>query len=96
MQTVISKELGPKTDLPPAASMPSVTGSWEKAGFLRSKCNPFNAGDPNVDNYKVRDLDLPMGVDWSCIDRRRSLLELVDTEFWRLDTGGFIEIQQIA
>jgi hypothetical protein len=91
MQTVISKELGPKTDLPPAVSIPSVTGSWEKSGFLSTKYNPFNAGNPNVGNYKVRDLDLPMGVDWSRMDRRRSLLALVDDEFRRLDTTGITE-----
>jgi uncharacterized protein (DUF1501 family) len=91
MQTVIAKELGPRSDLPPAVSIPSVTGNWEKAGFLSSKYNPFNAGDPNVSNYKVRDLDLPMGVDWSRMDRRRSLLGLVDDEFRRLDTAGITE-----
>ena len=74
MQTVISRELGPRTDLPPAVSIPAVTGSWEKAGFLSSKYNPFNAGNPNADNYKVRDIDLPMGVDWARMDKRRSLL----------------------
>ncbi|PYS44197.1 MAG: DUF1501 domain-containing protein, partial [Acidobacteria bacterium] len=91
MQAVISKELGPRTDLPPAVSIPSVTGSWEKAGFLSSKYNPFNAGNPNAENYKVRDLDLPMGVDWTRMDRRRSLLALVDAEFRRLDTSGISE-----
>ena len=91
MQTVISKELGPKTDLPPAVSIPSVTGSWEKAGFLSSKYNPFNAGDPNVGSYKVRDLDLPMGVDWARMDRRRSLLNMVDDQFRLQDTSGITE-----
>lgn len=91
MQAVISKELGPKTDLPPAVSIPSVTGSWEKAGFLSSRFNPFNAGNPNTDTYKVRDLDLPMGVDWTRMDRRRSLLALVDRKFKDLDTTGISE-----
>jgi len=91
MQTVISKELGPKTDLPPAVSIPSVTGSWEKSGFLSTKFNPFNAGNPNVRDFKVRDLDLPMGVDWSRMDRRRSLLAVVDEEFRRMDTTGISE-----
>ena len=91
MQTVVSKELGPKTDLPPAVSIPSVTGSWEKAGFLGSKYNPFNAGNPAADNYKVRDLDLPMGVDWARMDHRRSLLSVVDEKFRTLDTSGITE-----
>jgi Protein of unknown function (DUF1501) len=91
MQTVIAKELGPRSDLPPAVSIPSVTGSWEKCGFLSTKYNPFNAGDPNVETYKVRDLNLPMGVDWARMDHRRSLLSLVDDEFRRLDTAGVSE-----
>ncbi|HUJ22225.1 MAG TPA: DUF1501 domain-containing protein [Bryobacteraceae bacterium] len=91
MQTVVSKELGPRTDLPPAVSIPIVTGSWEKSGFLSTKYNPFNAGNPNVSNYKVRDLDLPMGVDWARMDRRRSLLAVVDEEFRRMDTTGISE-----
>ncbi|HKW97129.1 MAG TPA: DUF1501 domain-containing protein [Bryobacteraceae bacterium] len=91
MQTVIAKELGPRTDLPPAVSIPATTGSWEKSGFLSTKFNPFNAGNPNADGYKVRDLDLPMGVDWSRMDRRRSLLATVDDEFRRLDTTGISE-----
>ena len=58
---------------------------------MSSKYNPFNAGDPNAGNYKVRDLNLPMGVDWSRMDHRRSLLSLVDDEFRRLDTTGMSE-----
>jgi uncharacterized protein (DUF1501 family) len=44
-----------------------------------------------VENYKVRDLDLPMGLDWSRVDRRRSLLAVVDEKFRRLDTSGILE-----
>ncbi len=91
MQAVIAKELGPRSELPAAVSIPSATGQWEKAGFLSSKYDPFNAGDPNVDNFKVRDLNLPLGVDWARMDRRRSLLALVDDEFRRLDTTGISE-----
>src|SRR5579871_3937303 len=91
MQSVISKELGPRTDLPPAVSIPAATGSWEKSGFLSSKFNPFNAGNPNADTYKVRDLDLPMGVDWARMDKRRTLLSMVDDEFRKLDTTGITE-----
>ena len=74
MQTVIAKELGPRNELPPAVSIPGATGSWEKSGFLSPQYNPFNAGNPNADKFKVRDIDLPMGVDWSRMDHRRSLL----------------------
>src|SRR5580698_6266988 len=90
-QTVIGKELGKRGELPPVISVPGATGSWDKAGFLGTQYNPFDVGSPNVDNYKVRDLDLPMGVDWSRVDRRQSLLALVDQKFRRLDTSGILD-----
>src|SRR6058998_547298 len=88
MQTVVAKELGPKTELPAAVSIPGATGSWERSGFLGPQYNAFNAGNPNQDNYKVQDMDLPMGVDWSRVDHRRSLLAVVDEKFRRIDTTG--------
>lgn len=91
LQCVIAKELGPRNEMPPAVSIPAATGSWEKAGFLGPRHNPFNAGNPNSDNYKVQDMDLPLGVDWSRMDHRRSLLALVDQKFKKLDTTGIIE-----
>lgn len=91
MQTVIGKELGKRSDLPPVISVPGATGSWDKAGFLGTQYNPFDVGSPNTENYKVRDLDLPMGVDWSRMDRRQSLMALVDEKFKRLDTSGILE-----
>ncbi|HYM09201.1 MAG TPA: DUF1501 domain-containing protein [Bryobacterales bacterium] len=91
MQCVIAKELGRRNEMPAAVSIPAATGSWEKAGFLGPRYNPFNAGNPNTENYKVQDMDLPMGVDWSRMDHRRSLLAVVDEKFRRLDTTGVIE-----
>jgi hypothetical protein len=90
-QTVIGKELGKRGELPPVISVPGATGSWDKAGFLGTQYNPFDVGSPNTENYKVRDLDLPMAVDWSRMDRRQSLLALVDEKFRRLDTSGILD-----
>ena len=45
-----------------------------QGGFLGPKYNPFNAGEANVPKYCVRDLDLPMGVDWARMEGRYSLL----------------------
>jgi len=91
MQTVVSKELGPRGEMPAAVSIPAATGSWEKAGFLGPRYNPFHAGNPNQENYKVQDMDLPMGVDWARVDHRRSLLAVVDEKFRRMDTTGIAE-----
>jgi hypothetical protein len=89
--TVIGKELGKRGELPPVISVPGAAGSWDKAGFLGTQYNAFDVGSPNTENYKVRDLDLPMGVDWSRMDRRQSLLALVDEKFRRLDTSGILD-----
>jgi uncharacterized protein (DUF1501 family) len=91
MQTVVAKELGPRNEMPACVSVPAATGSWEKAGFLGPRYNPFNAGNPNAENYKVQDMDLPLGVDWARVDHRRSLLAVVDEKFRSIDTTGVAE-----
>jgi hypothetical protein len=88
LQTVVSKELGPRNELPPLVSIPGVDAGWQRAGFLGPRYNPFNAGDPNQDNYQVRDMNLPLGVDWARMDHRRSLLSVVDEKFRQLDSTG--------
>jgi hypothetical protein len=91
MQAVVGKELPRRGELPSTIAIPASTGSWDKAGFLGPQHNPFDAGNPNVEEFKVRDLDLPMGVDWTRVDHRRSLLKVVDEKFRRIDTAGVIE-----
>ena len=91
MQCVVAKELGRRNELPAAVSIPSVTGSWEKAGFLGPRYNPFDAGNPNQDNYKVQDMDLPMGVDWSRMDHRRTCSTWWMRHSVKLDTTGILE-----
>src|SRR4029077_2344084 len=88
LQTVVAKELGPRNELPPIVSIPGATGSWEKAGFPGPQFHPISAGNRNSDKFRARDMDLPMGVDWSRMDHRRSLLSVVDEKFRRLDTTG--------
>ena len=91
VQTVVAKELGPRNELPAVVTVPEPTGDWEKAGFLGPRYNPFGAGNPNLEGYQVRDLKLPMGVDWARADHRRSLLALIDEKFRRIDTAGISE-----
>lgn len=91
MHSVVAKELGPRGEMPAAVSIPGATGSWEKAGFLGPQYNPFNAGNPNKENYQVQDMDLPMGVDWARLDHRRSMLAVVDEKFRRMDATGIAE-----
>jgi hypothetical protein len=89
--SVVSKELGARNELPAFCSVPGSTGYWEGAGYLEPRFNPFDAGNPNTDKFQVRDLELPMGVDWARMDRRRSLLALADEKFRKYDSQKIIE-----
>ncbi len=89
--SVVSKELGARNELPGFVAIPGSTGYWESAGYLEPRFNPFDAGNPNVEKYQVRDLELPLGVDWARMDRRRSLLKIADDKFRRYDSQNLIE-----
>ncbi|HEU0120495.1 MAG TPA: DUF1501 domain-containing protein [Bryobacteraceae bacterium] len=89
--SVVAKELGQRNEMPSFVSVPASTGYWESAGYIEPRFNPFDAGNPNTDNFQVRDLDLPLGVDWARMDRRRSLLSLADEKFRQYDSQNVIE-----
>lgn len=89
--SVMSKELGARNELPPYVMIPQPRGNNAPAGFLGPKYNPFSAGEVNVPKYSVRDMDLPMGVDWARMEGRHRLLRLVDSEFRQLDTTDTFE-----
>ena len=91
MGAVVVKELGPRNELPPYISIPGMTGLWEGAGVIPAKFAPFETGDPNDPKFSVRDIKLPMDVDWARMDRRNSLLSVVDGEFKRYDASGVFE-----
>ena len=80
MGAVVSKEFGPKNGLPPYVAVPNTFPSYG-AGYLGGEYNPFIAGDPNVTGYQVRDLTLPVDVDWTRVGNRRHLLEQMDRKF---------------
>ena len=92
MGSVIWKELGPKTDVPPFVRIPKPCQPFlENAGYLGRQHQAFNAGDPNTDDYKVRDLSLPLGVDWDRMERRQGLLSLAERTFRRIESGNQFE-----
>ncbi|MBM3788447.1 MAG: DUF1501 domain-containing protein [Acidobacteria bacterium] len=84
--SVVMKELGPRNELPGYVFVPQPRGNNARAGFLGPKYNPFSSGEVNVAKYAVRDLDLPLGVDWSRVERRRGLQALVDEKIRAYDT----------
>jgi uncharacterized protein (DUF1501 family) len=88
---IVSKELPPRNELPPYVITGNPAAAWEQATFLGPQYNPFNAGNPSDPKYKVRDLDLPMGVDWARLERRNSLLAVADQYFRQFDTARVID-----
>ncbi len=91
MGSLIEKELGPRNELPGYVWVPQSPGNSARGGFLGPTYNPFDAGETNVPRYSVRDLDLPMGVDWSRMEGRHSLLSFVDSRIAKWDTTQTFE-----
>jgi len=84
--SVIAHELGSRNDLPPYVCVPAVPNEFANSGYLSSAFGPFALGsDPARADFKVRDLNMPEGVDDKRFARRRSLLETVDHHFRTLE-----------
>ncbi len=80
--SVISHEYGPRNNLPPYVCIPNVPNEFAGTGYLPSSYGAFALGsDPNRGDFKVRDLDLAGGVDQERFMRRKSALEIVNSQF---------------
>jgi hypothetical protein len=81
---VIAKEHAAPKGVPPYVLLPAggSNSAIYSAGYLGVAYGPFSAlGDPNANNYSVRALATPAGTSLDQIERRRSLLEEIDTTF---------------
>lgn len=80
--SVVSHEYGPRNNLPPYVCIPNMPSEFAGSGYLSSAFAPFSLGsDPAAGGFKVRDLDLPGGVDDSRFATRRSALSAVNAHF---------------
>jgi hypothetical protein len=80
--SVISHEFGPRENLPPYVCIPSQPNEFAGSGYLSSAYSGFSVGsDPADPNFKVRDLNLPNGVDAGRFDKRRRMLDVVNNHF---------------
>src|SRR5213075_543827 len=62
--SVVSHELGPRADLPPYIIIPNQTTPYAGTGYLGAAYGAFALGsDPANENFSVRDLTLPNGID---------------------------------
>ena len=81
--SVVAKERGKRNALPPFIQVGTYVDRRARgglAGYLGIQYNPFELpGDPNHDQYRVRDVTPPGGINESRIDRRKRALQLLDT-----------------
>lgn len=81
--SAISKEKGKRNSLPPFIQLGSNVDRLMRGGlggYLGIEHNPFEVpGDPNSDNFTVRDVTPPGGLSLSRFEKRRQALNLLDT-----------------
>src|SRR3954464_12183479 len=84
--SVVSHEFGPRKNLPPYVCIPSMPNTYAGSGYLSSAYGPFSLGaDPASGSFRVRDLDLPGGIDDGRFSRRRTMLQAVDDHFRKIE-----------
>jgi len=84
--SVVSHELGSRNQLPPYVCVPNVANEFAGTGYLSTAFGPFALGsEPSDAAFKVRDLSLPTTVSPERFERRRSILDTVDSHFRYLE-----------
>ena len=82
MGSVVSHEFGPRENLPPYVCIPQQPNEFAGSGYLSSAYSGFSIGsDPANPSFKVRDLNLPEGIDTVRFDKRRRMLDAVNDHF---------------
>ena len=90
--SIISHELGARNDLPPYVCIPSMPNSFAGTGYLGSAYGPFSLGsDPASTGFKVRDLNLPAGVDEKRFAERKDIRAAVDDHFSTLEKSDALD-----
>ena len=90
--SVVAHEFGSRKNLPPYVAIPQQANEYAGTGYLSSMYGPFSVGsDPASSSFKVRDLTLPDGVDGTRFERRRTMLEAVDSHFRKMESADNID-----
>jgi hypothetical protein len=82
MGAVVAHETGFSGLVPPYVAVPrNPSFTWElgKSAWLGGRYESFKCGDPNAADFKVRDLSQPAATTPQALERRRTLLQAVDT-----------------
>jgi hypothetical protein len=90
--TIISKQLGPRAgQVPPYIACMRALPSGN-ASYLGMAHNPFQTfGYPTSPCFRVRNLQLPDGVDAARVERRRDMLRRFDTLRRDIDASGALD-----
>jgi len=92
MGSVVTHEFGPKNSMPQYVCIPNQPNTFAGTGYLSSSFAPFSVGsDPASNGFKVRDLNLPGGVDTKRFTRRRSILGAVNDHFVTKEKSDSLE-----
>jgi uncharacterized protein (DUF1501 family) len=90
--TIVSHELGSRHDLPPYVCIPNPPNPFAGTGYLGPAFGPFSLGsDPASGGFKVKDLNLPAGVDSHRFATRRALRAAVDEHFSALEKAAALD-----
>jgi len=86
--SIVSKELGPRKNMPPFAVVPMPTEndffSYQagfQAAFIGSEYDGMILPDPSQPDFHLADLTLPKSLTPEAIDDRRTMLKIVDAAF---------------
>lgn len=85
--SVVNHHYGSRNNLPGYIAIPSQADTSAGTGYLSPKYGAFSVGgDPAAgDNFQVRDLRLPNGIDDALFSQRRNLREIVNRQFDKLE-----------
>ena len=89
---VVSHELGPRENLPPYVCIPNQPHEVAGSGYLSTAYSAFSLGaDPADSKFRVRDLNLPAGIDAARFDKRRRMLDVVNAHFRARESGEALD-----
>ncbi len=92
MGSVVAHEFGPRNNLPPYVCVPNQPNQFAGTGYLSSSYAGFSLGaDPASGNFKVRDLNLPNGVDTARFSTRRRMLDVVNNHFQQTEKSDSLD-----
>ncbi|MCA8993189.1 MAG: DUF1501 domain-containing protein [Planctomycetaceae bacterium] len=90
MGSIVSHELGARSELPCYIAIPGKNSSGGGTGFLPSSYGPFETGgDPATQkkNFQVRDFSLPSNLSITQLHRRRNVRDIVDQRIRSLEAN---------